>query len=424
MKRLTVMLSDSEIDRHCAELDVLQLRDPRYPLRLRYRQTRCDKTAYNRASWFYVYSKQNKSHWQKIGNWPELKTKAVVKLWVEIAANVAVNDENAVPSQQLNTVAELLNWYMGRCQKLKKMSPSRKASIKSMVQRHLIPKLGQYDCDQLIPSVIDDKLIIEMQSHYQLSTVRLSFVILKAAFNKAYGLKKITINPLNDINFSQFINDEIKPREGKLKKEQLTHLFLNLEHAPLRTQCLIILLLCCATRLNETRLITWSQIDFERAVWVIPACHTKNENEHEIPLSEIVITLLKYYKQVQINKGYRGVFLFPNTKRKTAISISSVSQWVRELSQGEYSAHDFRKLSRSIWNNLNIDYMVGERLLNHSLGKLDKAYLQNLIEAPKREAIERYHQYLSTQGLSVYVQEIAARSPILISMRKPKSHAA
>ncbi|MGE4262058.1 hypothetical protein [Shewanella sp.] len=77
------------------------------------------------------------------------------------------------------------------------------------------------------------------------------------------------------------------------------------------------------------------------------------------------------------------------------MSDRNASYWIRSISKGNWSAHDLRKLARTSWADLGIDYMVAEQLLNHSMSKLDKAYIHTYMETQKRAAIEQWHGILS-----------------------------
>jgi hypothetical protein len=63
---------------------------------------------------------------------------------------------------------------------------------------------------------------------------------------------------------------------------------------------------------------------------------------------------------------------------RSAVSDRNASYWLRRISKGNWSAHDMRKLARTSWAVLGIDYTVTEQLLNHSMSKLDKAYIHTI----------------------------------------------
>lgn len=394
-----VKFSESLIKRELAG-DVFQLRDPRFPLRLRFNKSR------TKATWHLVMYRNNKDHWEKLGDWPLLSFNALEKQLPTILAQKAFDPTASVSADNFNHVGAVLSWYQERSDKLKDLSKSTRANIKSVVKNHLLPALGDIALSDISTAIIDDKLIMPLQQIRQLPTVRLAFVTLKAAFNRAKKQKRISVNPLSDIVFSDFIDDTVKAKEGRLKKHQLATVLNALTHQKERVQVLVVLLCAYATRIGETRLATWSQFDFNARLWTIPKENTKTGKESlSLHLTEQIIFLLSAYREYQIKQGYQGQYLFPGHERKGAVCESTVSRWIKEFSQGEFSAHDFRKCARSVWAEIKIDYMVGRRLLNHALGGLDSAYYQTLIVDPKRDAIERYHDYLLARGLSVFCEE-------------------
>ena len=114
-------------------------------------------------------------------------------------------------------------------------------------------------------------------------------------------------------------------------------------------------------------------------------------------MSDITIAALKRHRAEQEAAGYTGVYLFPNNRGRN-ISGSGAGYLVTRISGGHWSSHDLRKLARTCWADLGIDYMVSERLLNHAMTKLDQAYIHTCGGA-KRAAIEKYHVYLRKFGL-------------------------
>ena len=55
----------------------------------------------------------------------------------------------------------------------------------------------------------------------------------------------------------------------------------------------------------------------------------------------------------------------------------------RSVSGGKWSSHDLRKLMRDCLADLGVDFFIGERLINHSLGKVSETYLT-------RDVMERW----------------------------------
>ena len=56
---------------------------------------------------------------------------------------------------------------------------------------------------------------------------------------------------------------------------------------------------------------------------------------------------------------------------------------IRAIANGQWTGHDLRKLARTVWADIGIDYLVAETLLNHAKGKLEQAYIHTYIELQK-----------------------------------------
>ncbi|MNG01832.1 hypothetical protein D3C84_848280 [compost metagenome] len=71
------------------------------------------------------------------------------------------------------------------------------------------------------------------------------------------------------------------------------------------------------------------------------------------------------------------------------------------LGKGEWSSHDLRKLARTGWADLGIDFLIGEMLINHAMGHNVQAYIHTTVEERKRAALELWHAHLDGKGFSL-----------------------
>jgi integrase len=158
---------------------------------------------------------------------------------------------------------------------------------------------------------------------------------------------------------------------------------------------LIFIMLAYGTRIGETRLLKWSYYDEANAKLVIPAQITKTHAQLTIPITPLIADVLRWQKSRQEAARYRGAYLFPHPYRAGGLDERTASSMVKQISNGEWTAHDLRKLARSCWADLGIDYMVAEQMLNHSMTKLDQAYIHTYLADQKRSAIELWHGYIT-----------------------------
>lgn len=391
-KTLTVTLSDAEIRRHAAG-EVRDLRDARQPaFRFRYKQDR------SRGSWYLVSG----STWNKIANYPDLGTKAVLAVLPEVRARLTATPGAEVAVGTWQTTGQLLTWFDERMSKDRNLSTKRKATAHSAMAKHLIPRLGGLPLVAVSKAEIDQRLMWPLQAELSLEYLRLIFRLLALAFKQAARLNMIDTNPMAAIRFSDFSKAKIKPKAARLRDGQVEGLLAQLaghfEQAPAEAM-LALMMLCHGTRVSETRLASWRDFSLEVRQWHIPAQHTKTRVELNLPLTDQVCALLKRYHQQQAATGYSGLYLFP-AKSGKAISDSQAFAIFARLGQGEWTSHDLRKVARTAWVDLGIDFLIGELLLNHAMGRNVQTYIHSWVETGKREALEKWHAWLDERGFS------------------------
>ncbi|UIL28460.1 integrase arm-type DNA-binding domain-containing protein [Rhizobium leguminosarum] len=105
----------------------------------------------------------------------------------------------------------------------------------------------------------------------------------------------------------------------------------------------------CFARPGETRSMEWPELDFENAVWTIPATKTKMRREHHVPLSRQAIKVIRHMKDLFGDKPN----VFPSMMSgKTTLSENSMNSALRRMGVGEdeHTAHGFRSSASSILN--------------------------------------------------------------------------
>ena len=391
-KTLTVTLSDAEIRRH-AESEVRDLRDTRQPaFRFRYKQDR------TRGSWYLVHG----SKWNKIANYPDLNTKAVLSVLPTVRARMAGEPgANAAVGTWLTT-GQLLKWFDERMSKDRNLSDKRKSTAHSAMTKHLIPRLGDLPLAEVSKSEIDQRLMWPLQAELSLEYLRLIFRLLALAFKQAARLNMITTNGMAAIRFSDFSKAKIKPKPARLRDVQVEGLLSQLEghFAQVPAEAMLaLMMLCHGTRVSETRLAAWRDFSLDERQWHIPAKNTKTRTELTLPLTEQVCGLLQRYRQVQVASGYSGLYLFP-AKSGKPLSDSQAFAIFTRLGRGEWTSHDLRKVARTAWVDLGIDFLIGELLLNHAMGRNVQTYIHSWVETGKREALEKWHHWLDGRGFA------------------------
>jgi integrase len=84
------------------------------------------------------------------------------------------------------------------------------------------------------------------------------------------------------------------PRKRYLSKEETARLMAVLDRYPnAQAATLIKVMLWCGSRVTETMVARWADIDLTAGIWTKPAATVKNETDHPVPLNKPVLTLLR-----------------------------------------------------------------------------------------------------------------------------------
>lgn len=102
-------------------------------------------------------------------------------------------------------------------------------------------------------------------------------------------------------------------------------------------------------RPGELRQAQWSEIDFEKASWTLPASRMKMRREHRKPLSKQALAILE---ELRLLTGH-GKFLFPAvTSPLRTMSENTMNSALRRMgfTQQEATSHGFRASASSLLN--------------------------------------------------------------------------
>ncbi|MCF7545283.1 tyrosine-type recombinase/integrase [Pseudomonas petrae] len=394
---MTVAFSDAELRRRAEDPAAVLMRDPRHPgLYFRFTEAR------PRGTWSLVVRKK----WKRIGAYPDLTAKAVLAALPDLRMRLGADPASGAAVSPWSTLGELLAWYSERMGRDRNLSKKRKDTSKSAIACHLIPRLGAVPLTDVTHSTLDTQLMWPLQETLSLEFVRLIFGLLVVACRQAHKLGLIPTNPMATIKFSDFSKTKIKAKPGRLRGAQIGSLLGQLRkviEVDRQSAMLALIMLCHGTRIGETRKAQWSHISIADRTWYLPVGNTKTRVEHSLPLTDQVCALLVQHRGAQQASGYDGDFLFRSHKIRSGKGMSEgqASAVFTGLGKGEWSSHDLRKLARTSWADLGIDFMIGEMLINHAMGHNVQAYIHTTVEERKRAALELWHSHLDLKGFAL-----------------------
>jgi integrase len=117
-------------------------------------------------------------------------------------------------------------------------------------------------------------------------------------------------------------------------------------------------------RAGELRKAEWSEIDFDHALWSIPASRMKIKRDHLVPLSDQALAILQ---ELHPLTG-KGTYVFPTIRTQfRPMSENTINAALRRLGYGqdEMCAHGFRTMASTRLHELGWPSRVIEMQLAH-----------------------------------------------------------
>ena len=148
-------------------------------------------------------------------------------------------------------------------------------------------------------------------------------------------------------------------------------------------------------RPGELRHAEWSEFDFDKAVWIIPAHKMKMQREYRVPLSRQALAILAGIE----HDASLSPLLFPSLRSaRRPMSENTINGALRRLgyAQTEMTAHGFRAMASTLLNEMgkwNPDAI--ERQLAHADGNaVRRAYSRGQYWAERVAMMQDWSDYL------------------------------
>jgi integrase len=173
---------------------------------------------------------------------------------------------------------------------------------------------------------------------------------------------------------------------------------------------LVRLLLLTGQRVNEAAGMRWAEIDFDKALWTIPASRMKGGRAHVVPLAPDALALLGSMPRVT-----ESDFVFTTTGRGPVNGLSAMKRRLDELSGvRDWVLHDLRRSMRTHLSALPVQDMVRELVIAHARPGLHKVYDLHSYEREKLECLtlweHRLRGILSPKPAAAVADIAAARA--------------
>ncbi len=141
-------------------------------------------------------------------------------------------------------------------------------------------------------------------------------------------------------------------------------------------------------RTNEIIQMQWSQIDFDRETWTLPAELMKMDRPHIVPLSRPVMTFLRGAHEMRF-----GDYVFPGRERGKPMSNMTMLELLNDMGRDDITVHGFRATFRT-WcdEETNFSNQAVEFCLAHvpGGGEAEKSYRRRSMLAKRKQIMEAW----------------------------------
>jgi integrase len=162
----------------------------------------------------------------------------------------------------------------------------------------------------------------------------------------------------------------------------------------LTTRCALRLAPLVFVRPGELRHAEWTEFDFDKAEWRLPAGKMKMKEQHIVPLSHQAISILR---EIYPLTG-SGRYVFPSIRtNKVPMSENTINAALRRMgyTKEEMTGHGFRSMASTLLHELGLPHAMIERQLAHGeRNKVSAAYNYAEYLPERKKMMQQWADYL------------------------------
>lgn len=215
------------------------------------------------------------------------------------------------------------------------------------------PELGSRPMTEIrAPDVLAVLQRIEAKGHHE-TAVRLRATV-GAVFRYAIATARAEVDPTQALH-GALVRPQVNHRAAVTDEKELGALLRAIDDftGQPTTKAALNLLAILFSRPGELRMAEWSEFDFAKAIWTIPAHRAKMRREHRIPLPRQAVEILEDVRKIAGNSK----FVFPSIRTiLRPLSENTLNAALRRLgySKDEATSHGFRATATTLLNECGL----------------------------------------------------------------------
>ena len=277
-------------------------------------------------------------------------------------------------------------------QHIHEWAPHYARDVINRLETHIFPKLGARPIADINATEILSVLRV-IEKSGALDMAQRMMQTCGQVYRYAITTGRANHNPVTDLRGA--LKTPVRKHHAHLKADELPEYLTKLEvyDGEPQTKLALKMLLLTFVRTTELRGAEWSEVNFDKAEWRIPAERMKMKDQHIVPLSRQAIKILR---ELQKHSGNRQ-HLFPN-QHKPAKCMSENTMLYALYRMGYHSrttGHGFRATASTILNEHGYPPDVIERQLAHcERNKVRAAYNHAQYLPERRKMMQWWADYL------------------------------
>jgi integrase len=382
-------------------------------------------TAAGAKGFYFVYGPAAKRQWMRLGPYPAISLAVARQKARDARAAVSegkdpIADKKAFAASQ--TVKDMVENYVARHAATKRSSDE--------IARRLRKNISGYDehgnlLEHRSTGTIGDIKLADL--HRRDITKAIDAIVDRGArteANRVFEDVRAMIRWARgrgdlDENLSEGMQRpaEASKRDRVLSSDEIRTMWTTLPEADMRESTRRIIRLCIVTaqRVGEISRMELDEVDFDRAIWTIPAARAKNGQEHVVPLSDMALDIIRAQLDDVAALARRKQrnslpWVFPGPGGHAATTPASVPKALKReeidkknrttiLGINPWTPHDLRRSAATGMQEVGISPFIVGHILNHaSVTKATvtlQVYATYSYEKEKREALNLWADRLS-----------------------------
>lgn len=300
----------------------------------------------------------------------------------------AARQKAAEQRRQTNTFAAVAAEFLERhASGLKKQEEARR-----IIEAEFVKRWGQRPITDILPeeASVAIRAIVTRGAPYQAHN---AFGYLRRLFNWAIGTHEfgLATSPVGQLKPADLIGKR-EARERVLTDTELSAIWRAANSMGYPYGPLFQMLILTGQREREVADIVWSEVDFGKRLWTVPASRMKGGRAHEVPLCQEATALLQ-----SLPRFNGGEFVFTTTSGAKPVNGFSKCKARMDRATGitGWKIHDLRRTMRTHLSALPIQDLVRELVIAHAKPGLHRVYDQHGYQDEKRHCLELWEARLS-----------------------------